>query len=182
MKLINSCSKHKQQGFTLLEMVVVIVLIGWLGLIILDRAWKYQIFAEEVVVTSTVGNIRSALGLEVARLAVRGQARNIPSLKNTNPMNLLAQRPNNYIGEYKNSISLKQTGVWYFDTTDKTLNYIVNYTESFKSKVKGIKRTRHQLKMVYTDNNSNNSFDKNIDSINGLDLVELESFRWIIEK
>lgn len=169
-------------GFTLLEMVIVIVLISFLGLIVLDRVWKYRVYAEEAVVTATVGNIRSALGLEVAKLAVRGKARDIAKLNNTNPMELMAQKPDNYLGEFDSFNKINETGVWYFDTTDRSLNYIVNYTEEFRSNVQGSLRTRHQLKLVYTDNNKNNRFDKNIDEINGLDLVAMEPYRWVIEK
>lgn len=76
----------------------------------------------------------------------------------------------------------KNKGIWYFDKNDLTLNYIVSYTEQFKSNVSGIKRTRHQLKMVYSDNNKNKRFDKGIDYINGLDLISLEPYKWILEK
>ena len=171
-----------EKGFSLLELVVVIILIGTLGLIILDRVWKFRVYAEEAAVTSTIGNTRSALGLEVAKLAVRGKISHIALLENTNPMNLLAQTPNNYLGEIKDATEITSKGNWYFNTHDHTLNYIVSYTEQFQSNVKGIKRTRHQLKMVYTDNNKNNRFDKGIDDLNGLDLVALEPYKWIIEK
>ena len=77
---------------------------------------------------------------------------------------------------------IKDEGIWYFDKNDHTLNYVVSYKEQFKSNIKGIKRTSHQLKMVYRDNNNNNRFDKGIDDINGLDLVALEPYRWIMEK
>jgi len=174
-------TKH-QKGFTLLEMVVVIVLIGWLGLIILDRVWKFRVYAEEAAVAATIGNIRSALGLEVAKLAVRGKLKNIAKLKNTNPMKLLAQVPHNYLGEIQNITKAKDKGVWYFNNNDLTLTYIVNYTENFIGNVKGLKRTRHQLKMVYTDNNKNNRFDKGIDDLNGLDLVAMEPYRWFVKK
>lgn len=174
---------HSQnsKGFTLLELVVVIVLIGFLSLIILNRVWKYRVYAEEAAVTATIGNIRSSLGLEVAKLVVRGQTSNIASLETSNPMMLLAQRPHNYIGEIESNQNIKETGIWYFDKTDKTLNYIVNFPEIFKSNVHGIPRTRHQIKVIYTDRNKNNRFDKNIDEINGLDLVALEPYQWDIK-
>lgn len=175
-------STSSKKGFTLLEMVIVIVLIGFLGLIVIDRVWKYRVYAEDAAVTAIIGNLRSALGLEVAHLVVRGQSRNIALLKNTNPMKLLAQTPNNYLGKVKDISTIKESGVWYFNENDHTLNYIVNYPENFISNVKGIKRTRHRLQVVYTDNNKNNRFDKYIDSINGLDLIALEPYKWLIKK
>ena len=180
--LLSLPSNKNGHGFTLLEMVIVIILISILGLIILNRVWKYRVYAEEAVVTATVGNIRSALGLEVAQLAVRGNAHKISRLENTNPMELMAQKPDNYLGEFSNSSKINQTGVWYFDKNEKTLNYIVSYTEHFQSKVKGTPRTRHKLKLVYTDNNNNKRFDKGIDYVGGLDLVAMEPYKWIIER
>ena len=172
---------HFKNGFTLLEMVVVIVLIGFLALIVLNRVWTYRVYAEEAAVTATVGNIRSALGLEVAKLVVRGQAKNISKLENTNPMQLLAQVPHNYLGELEHNQTIDKKGVWYFDKAEHTLNYVVNFTENFKTNVKGIPRTRHKLKVIYTDRNDNNRFDKYIDDVNGLDLVALEPYRWEIK-
>ena len=177
----NYC-RNSQKGFTLLEMVIVIAMIGYLGIIVLDRLWKYRIYAEEAAVVATVGNIRSALGLEFAKLVVRGQAKKNVLLENTNPILLLSQKPHNYIGEFKDNRTIKKTGVWYFDTKEASLNYIVSYPENFNSKVPGIKRTRHQLKVIFTDNNNNKRFNKGIDDINGLDLVAKESYRWHIEK
>lgn len=178
------CQQHtrSQKGFTLLEMVIVITMIGYLAIIILDRLWKYRIYAEEAAVTATVGNIRSALGLEVAKLAVRGQAKNIALLDKTNPMLLLAQKPYNYIGEFKNNNDINKTSVWYFNTQEASLNYVVNYPNNFKSNVKGIKRTRHQLKVIFTDQNNNKRFDRGTDNINGLDLIANEPYHWFINK
>ena len=173
---------NSQKGFTLLEMVIVIALIGYLGTIVLDRLWKYRIYAEEAAVTATVGNIRSALGLEVAKLAVRGKAKQISLLDKTNPILLLAQKPYNYIGEFKDNIDIGKTGVWYFNTQEASLNYIVNYPKNFTSNVKGTKRTRHQLKVIFTDQNNNKRFDRGTDDINGLDLVAIEPYDWFINK
>ena len=174
--------KQTQGGFTLLEMVIVIAMIGYLGTIVLDRLWKYRVYAEEAAVTATVGNIRSALGLEVAKLAVRGNAEKIALLQNTNPILLLAQKPHNYLGEFKGYQTIETTGVWYFDTMDSSLNYIVAYPENFISNIIGTKRTRHQLSVIFADNNKNKRYDKGIDNINGLDLVAKEPYRWLIEK
>lgn len=174
--------KNLQAGFTLLEIVIVIALIGFLGLIVLDRSWKFRVYAEEAAVTAIIGNIRSALGLEVAVLVVRGQSGKIPTLDKSNPMDFLAQKPNNYLGAVDNPASITETGIWYFDNNEQTLNYIAIYKEQFESNIKGIKRTRHQIKMVYSDNNKNNRFDHGIDDISGLDLVAMEPYRWVLEK
>jgi len=182
MKLIHQPAHAHQKGFTLLELVIVIIMIGFLGTIVLDRLWKYRIFAEEAAVTATIGNIRSGLGLEVAKLAVRGQVQKIALFENTNPLMFLAQKPNNYIGEVTTENAMTEPGNWYYHASEKSLNYVVSYPENFYTNVSGIKRTRHQLKLVYTDNNNNGRFDKGVDDINGLDLIAMEPYRWVVEK
>ena len=174
--------KQTQRGFTLLEMVIVIVLIGFLGVIVLDRVWKYRVYAEEAAVTAVIGNIRSALGLEIAKLTVRGQSHKIINLQNTNPMDLLSQTPHNYIGTINNPATLETSGIWYYDKNKHILSYIVNFPESFKSNIKGRMRTRHKIKLIFTDRNHNNKYDKYSDDITGIDLVALEHYRWVVEK
>ncbi len=152
MKRLFYSYNKTQNGFTLLELVIVIVCIGFLGLIVLDRVWKYRIYDK------------------------------IALLNKTNPLDLFLQKPNNYLGEIKDIQSIKEKGVWYFDKSDKSLSYIVSYPENFQTSVKGIKRTRHQLQLVYKDNNNNKRFDKGIDDINGLDMIKKEYYRWLVEK
>lgn len=169
---------NKQSGFTLLELVVVIIIISILGLFAIDRIFAIRDAAEQASVKHLVGAIKSALGLEVARLALAGKMAAVAKLEKTNPLLLLSQVPNNYLGEKENSRHITEPGVWYFDKKQKALIYNVMYKENFITTLKGLSRIRHQIKLIYNDQNKNKRFDIHYDSIAGLDLFPLEKFSW----
>lgn len=171
-------SIKKQQGFTLLELIVVIIVISILGLFAIDRIWVLRIAAEQAAVSQIVGNIRSALGLEVAKLALAGDISAVAKLDKTNPVPLLAQVPNNYLGEKDNDHGMTEAGVWYYDKQLQMLVYNVLYSENLASPLTGVARIRYQLKLVFNDQNKNNRFDPHHDSIGGLDLFPVESYQW----
>lgn len=177
----NAINQHKQSGFTLLELVVVIIVISILGLFAIDRIWSLRIAAEQAAVNQIIGNIRSALGLEVARLALQGKMSAVAKLDNTNPFPLLAQAPNNYRGVLGDDDHITEAGVWYFDKKQKALIYNVTYKENFKTTLKGVPRIRHRIKLVYSDQNNNDRYDVQYDSIGGLDLVPIEKFSWDVK-
>lgn len=166
--------KH-QHGFTYLEFIFVIFIISTLIFISLDRLWAIRAAAERASVTQVIGNIKSALGLEVVRLALQGKMADIALLENANPIPLLAQPPTTYLGE---KTETSETGVWYFDKKKNALIYNVIFDENFKTTLNGLPRIRHQVRLIYNDNNHNKRFDIEHDNIYGLDLLPLEKFSW----
>lgn len=172
------CCRQRQRAFTLLELVLVILLISILGLIAIDRVLDYRVDAERAMIKTVVGNIRSALGLEIAERVLRNRSNTINSLQNSNPIALLAQPPANYIGEVTDDSQVQQKGVWYFNTSDSALVYRVRFGKYLKTDLPGPPRVRHKVKLVYKDSNRNNRYDRGIDPITGLDLVPLEHFEW----
>ena len=183
LRLCVSNTKHKQtviphtrarqNGFTLLELVVVIIIISILGLFALDRFWSLRVAAERAAVQQVVGNIRSALGLEVARYALENRLAELPRLDGSNPMPLLAQTPRSYLGELSPDPATLAEGSWYFDPTTKTLNYRVTYRENFSSPADESAWIRWRITLIYRDRNHNQRFDPGLDAISGLDLVRL---------
>ncbi len=169
--------QYRQRGFTLLELVVVVIVISILGLFALDRIWSLRVAAEQAAVSQVVGNIRSALGMEVSRLALAGKLDTVAKLQSTNPMRLLTQTPHNYIGE-KNKLPTDQSGIWYYNKNHHILVYAVQYSEHFETRLPGKARIRFRIKLDYADRNRNGRFDVGTDNIGGLDLVALEPYRW----
>jgi len=181
-RLHKNLLKNQQRGFTILELVVVIIIISILGLFAIDRVFALRIAAEQAAVKQLVGTLKSALGLEVARLALSGNMAGVAKLDKSNPMQLLSQAPNNYLGEKDKSDIINNTGVWYFDEKQKALVYNVTYKEYFKTSLEGVPRIRYRVKLVYDDQNKNKRFDARYDSIAGLDLFPIEKYSWNVNE
>ena len=164
----------KQRGFTLLELVTVIIVIAILATVALDRFWSLRVAAERAAVQQVVGNIRSALGMEVARYALENRVGELPQLDGSNPMLLLAQTPVGYLGAASPDSTDIEDGSWYFDPDKKTLSYHATYTESFDSSPERPARLRWRITLLYRDQNGNQQLDPGVDAIEGLDLVRQE--------
>ena len=160
-------------GFTLLEMVIVVILISILGLFALDRFWSLRVAAERAGIQQVVGNIRSALGMEVARYALENRLADLPRLDGGNPMLLLAQTPAGYIGKTKRRSTKITEGNWYFDPDTKTLNYRIIYAENRDGAPGQPAELRWRIRLVYRDRNASQQFEPGIDAIEGLDLIRL---------
>ena len=160
-------------GFTMLELVVVIIIISILGLFAMNRFWSLRIAAERASVKQVTGNIRSALGMEVARYALDNRLAELPRLDGSNPMLLLAQTPVGYIGESAPDAAAITDGSWYFDPGTRTLNYRVSYRKNFDGRPEALPPHRWRITLVYRDRNNNQRFDPDLDAIGGLDLVSL---------
>ena len=63
---------HKQNGFTMIELVMVIVILGILAAVAIPRFMDMRGDAEESVVSSLVGSLRTARGLAYSKLVLCG--------------------------------------------------------------------------------------------------------------
>ena len=134
----------RQAGFTLLELAVVVSIIGILAGALLSRVSLYQEKAEMAAMENVVGVIRSALGMKLAQLVAMGRNAEIGKLATTNPMDLLAQKPANYAGEYYLPQNAKiSPGNWYFDRKQLLLVYIARTGATFQVATPG----RYQFKI-----------------------------------
>ncbi len=165
----------RQTGFTLLELVLVILIISILGIAAIDRLLEYRVDAERAMVQTVVGNLRSGLGLEVAKRVARDEIRTINNLQNSNPIALLAQPPENYIGEIEDESRVFENGVWYFDTNTSALVYRIRFADYFRSPLPGPARVRYRIELVLANDNRTTQ-------VTGLNLVPLENYQWEFPK
>ena len=120
------------RGFSLLELAVCTVVVALLTGVLLQRLLDYRERAEMVAVERLAGVLRTALVLKVGHLQARGREGEIASLAGKNPIELLAEKPRNYAGEYF-SPTQEQVGPgnWYFDLRTKTLVYLISKEKKF---------------------------------------------------
>lgn len=167
-------SRSRHQGFTLLELVLVILIISILGIAAIDRLLEYRVDAERAMVQTVVGNLRSGLGMEVAKRVARNEIRSIKNLQNSNPITLLAQPPDNYIGEITDESQVSEAGVWYFDTENSALVYRIRFSDYFRTPLPGPARVRYRIELVH----ANGPNGEETTQVAGLNLVPLENYQW----
>jgi prepilin-type N-terminal cleavage/methylation domain-containing protein len=168
----------RSRGFTLLELVVVITVISILGMVALERLLTYREQAEKVAMEQTVGILRSAMNLQIANLVASQKTQQIGKLAGQNPMDWLAEKPGNYLGELHDPAP-EQTapGNWYFDPQERVLVYLVEYGNFFVPDGQGKKRARFQVVRIEPPAKEiRNGVD--ITSIDSVKLAAVEPYRW----
>ena len=169
-----------ERGFSLLELVIVIVVVSLLMVVAVDRLLRLRFAAERVMVDSMLAGLRSALYIEFAGAAVRGRTDAMAAAAaGSNPMKLLAERPDTYAGEYAAADPASVApGSWYFDTRERHLVYVVRFPEQFVTPLAGPARARLRVEPDFDDLDGNGRFDPGRDSARGLRLVPVEPFTW----
>jgi prepilin-type N-terminal cleavage/methylation domain-containing protein len=119
-------------GFTLLEFAIVVLVSSIVSAIALNRFEYYREQAEIVAARQVVASLRTSLEVRSAQLASSGREQDLHKLAAENPINWLAWKPANYLGEYyaPDPKEIAEAG-WVFDPRDRLLVYIPKNTESF---------------------------------------------------
>jgi hypothetical protein len=88
-------------------------------------------------------------------------------------------KPANYIGEFDApDPDNMEKGVWYYDTRNRELVYIIRNGEYFNGDLKGVPRLRFKVEVEYTDKNGNGVFDPPRDTYRSVHLVNLDHYKW----
>jgi prepilin-type N-terminal cleavage/methylation domain-containing protein len=171
-----------ERAFSLLELLIVIVIVSVLLVVAVDRLLALRFEAERASVQTVIGALRSALYIEFAGAAARGQIKRMDGARGTNPMLHLAEKPEGYAGEFFGpDPALFEPGTWYFDSRDGALVYLVRFPQQFVTPLPGPPRLRVAVEPDYDDVDRNGRFDPGRDAVRGLKLVPLEPFFWKTE-
>jgi general secretion pathway protein G len=172
-----------ERGFSLLELLIVIVIVSVLVVVGVDRLLALRFEAERTSVQSVTGALKSALYIDFAAAAARGEMQRMDLARGSNPMLRLAERPDSYAGEFFGADpGLFDPGTWYFDTRDRALVYLVRFPQHFVTALSGAPRLRLGVEPDYDDVDANGRFDPGRDAVRGLKLVPLEPFYWKSER
>ena len=168
-----------ERGFSLLELLIVIVIISVLLVVAIERLLRLRFEAERVTVQSVIAAMRSGLYVEFAAAAAGGRGSHIDAARGSNPMLRLSERPEGYAGEFFGADPrLFEPGTWYFDARDRALVYIVRFPEQFVTPLAGPPRVRLAVEPDYDDLDRDGRFDPGRDPVRGLKLVALEPYHW----
>jgi prepilin-type N-terminal cleavage/methylation domain-containing protein len=138
---------NNQKGFTLIELVVVLVILALLAAVAVPKFFDLQKQAEVASVRGVVGNIRSALSLRTANALVNGE--DLETLAGTlYPMDLLSTIPEPYNG--RGSSVPTEKGVWYEGASSHDLYYTLNNADIVYSPTTSA-YVRYEIEVVQED-------------------------------
>lgn len=171
---------QKQRGFTLFELVGIIVIASVIVITLLNRFYYYQEIAEKTVMEMTVMNMRSGLRLRIAELKMQGRMGEASQLMQENPMTWLETLPANYMGQVTDS---KPTdllpGSWYFDTGRQELVYRAQHDTFLKITQDGGRDRETAIRfrvtaMKHTQGKDTNTTHK----AEGIALIPVTGYHW----
>ena len=160
-------------GFTLFELVIVIVIIAVLAAVFLDRVQANLEAAERMAMETQARAISSALQLQMAAMITRGRGHELGSLTRTNPMDWLVAKPPNFLGELSAEPKGEEAlGNWYYDQDARQLVYLVRRGESFTADAQGRKQVRYAVVAIYDES------DRSRNYVAGMLFQPVEPYRW----
>ena len=141
------------RGFSLIELVVALALVAIFAGVLLDRTVYYQELAEKASMEQVAADLRSSVNLRVAELALENRFAELDALVLKNPFDLLARKPQNYLGVLENPQADAITpGNWYFDNKSKEVVYSIDLGRYFTPDEQGRKRVAwHVVRVPGTD-------------------------------
>ena len=154
-----------------------ITIISVLGFVALNRYYKLLVDVERTSMEHDLGVMRSAISMQVADYFVSDRMAELPELIHSNPMDLLAGKPNNYLGEMvRYRIEDIEKGNWFFDSRNGILIYTVNNQLYFETQLDEPFRARFQIEPVYSSRAGEGETGR---YLSGLVLQALEPYRWL---
>lgn len=165
-----------QKGFTLFELVVVIVIISILATFALDRYARLLVDVERTSMEHDLGVMRSAISMQVAAHYLAGEMEALRLLADSNPMELLAEKPTNYVGILsREKAETIEKGAWYYDLDSKELIYLVINNRYFSTASQS-DRARFKVFPVFSEKRVGTAGKT---YLSGLRLKAVEPYRWL---
>jgi type II secretory pathway pseudopilin PulG len=163
----------------LVELAVVIVAVGILVGVVLDRLLPLIGRAERVAFLQVQSDLQSALLLEAAERITSGESNRLAELASGNPMSLFLEPPLNYVGPLSpRDADSVPGGSWYFDKESGRLAYRVGRHTRFDPLGGAADRVEFRVAFVYDDVDGDSTFDPARDRFDGLRLEPTHAYSW----
>jgi prepilin-type N-terminal cleavage/methylation domain-containing protein len=167
------------RGFSLLELVVVVIAIGILLGVALDRLLPLIGRAERAAFAQVQSEMQTALVLVAAEHIVRGESEQLADLARANPMGLLLIRPANYLGELESPLHDELPArSWYYDERASRLVYRVGTHSRFKAIDGPRDRIELAVRFAFRDANGDGQYQAGSDYFDGLRLEPSHRYDW----
>jgi len=138
------------KGFSLLELLVVVCIVGVLASVLFKRVLYYQEMAEKAVMQQVVGALQSALIIQYGHRLTLGKSEEVNKLRDENPLDWLSLKPSNYAGEIASvNNSTVEPGNWVFDLQTRELIYVPEHVEFFIPKNNSHKWIRFRTRFEF---------------------------------
>ncbi len=119
--------RKQQSGFTLIELIVVMVIVGLMAAVAVPKFINMTKKAEAASVKNVLGSVRSALSIKVASGLVNGDNIADWTFNGALPLNpmdaLLAEKPESYLGVRASNAAAGDTGKWWDRSNGHWLMY-----------------------------------------------------------
>lgn len=157
-------------GFSLLELVMAIALIGAIAMFALDRLLFYQERTEKIAMESTLALVNMGLQVRLSELIMSNRQMRVAELELENPMRWLDPPPSNYAGEY---VVPAKRGYWYYAVREHELVYTPSATTYLEVGQTGQIELRYRVLIRYENNHVTGQ-----PAPIGVHLAPSRDFRW----
>ncbi len=173
--MADKAKDQRQRGFSLVEFVVAIAIVGVFGGVLLQRMRYLQEVAEMTAMELTVANLRTGLRYKTGDLLMRDKVSEIATLADENPVDWLENHPENYLGEFDLKPDTDLRGKWYFDKARHELVYTVNNRRHFiPASDQDYALRWHAMRLRSTEE----SISGNRSSVQWIALAQVAGGRW----
>lgn len=170
---MNRQPQSRQQGFSLLELVVAAVVLSVLLAVLLERLAFYQEMAERARFESTLQTYKTGLQIRLAELILERREGEARRLEDENPTQWLSEKPTDYGGAYP---AQPEPGTWYFDAATGELVYVANNARRLDVEPRdGQKQLRFRVKAVYQELAAGSG---RVRGLAGISLQPSPPYRW----
>jgi len=172
----------RSRGFSLLELVMVIGLVGFLASALYERVQFYQERAEYAVMELTASAIRSGLKFRVAAYMLKRSTSEVLQLNKENPVHWLSEIPSNYAGEFSGEFADGVApGNWYYDPSERVMVYVVRHRNHFEPNPTDGFRVRFKVRVEYGTILDANGQALGSDGFKTIAFEAVRPYRWFAE-
>ncbi|MBC52284.1 MAG: hypothetical protein CMQ34_00450 [Gammaproteobacteria bacterium] len=167
-----------QSGFSLFELVVYLLVSSILFATVINRYREFPGEAERANFTAVLAQLKAGVNLQMMDMIASGNWHGrTDALEGSNPMDLMLEAPNNYVGEFAMvEIRTMPRRVWYFDTSRGELVYLAENTQNLYAVGEGGNQPSDQVRFRISSLRADDAAPG--EGWHGLSLAPVEPYQW----